>query len=170
MEFDRTRDYHRTHFSGLLAPMLENMGGGLGRIYVTSPMFGIDLSVDSVRGSLRTPRDISYGNFEQDGFMHPYCREFELVLTFSMPSLSVMIPGEKTSNGLFKPKLDGKTFLLDHNKPIPPRLPIWLPPGVWQCEFCNGMQSEGLLQCRGCGAMRIEAEHEYYKEAFGGLR
>jgi hypothetical protein len=138
-----------------------NLGGySPGRIYVTSHNMGIDLSVDSVQAEF-TPH---YEDrlLEIDGRISPsfrYGQGFELRLKFTMPSLNVLYPTRKSYDRGRVHELDpdGRIYLLDHGKPIPPRLPIWLPPGFWRCCHCDCMQNEGLLQCRSCGATRFEA-------------
>lgn len=123
-----------------------------GRIYVTSPSFGIDLSVNRVDAEL-TIAD----NYSQDFLCGTpmmlirsfYDISYELKLKFHMPSFSIFLPSDRE-----------RIFLLDNDKPIPPRLPLWLPPGAWKCEYCDTLQAEALLQCRNCGAIRFEAKSQ----------
>lgn len=132
------RNFHQMHLGY----------AGAGRIYVTSPSFGVDLSVDYVRG------EFSVAYEEQEFFAGSPRRllgsvfsqmEYVLTLRFGLPGLS-----------LFKPYdgHDASIMLLDHTKPPPPKNPLWLPGGVWNCEYCNSAQLADLLQCRNCGGPR----------------
>ena len=130
---------------------IELGGYGAGRIYVTSPSFGIDLSVDTVDAEFSiedNSRDFFCG--QPLVLTHTiYHISYELKLKFRMPSLSIFLPPDRE-----------RIYLLDNGKPIPPRLPLWLPPGAWKCEYCDTLQAEALLQCRNCGATRFEAKSQ----------
>lgn len=119
---------------------------------MTSPSFGVDLSVDSVDAELTIADDYSQDFLCGDPMVLTrtfYDISYELKLRFRMPSFSIFLPSDRE-----------RIFLLDNEKPIPPRLPLWLPPGVWKCEYCDTLQAEALLQCRNCGATRFEAKRQ----------
>ena len=140
-----------------------DLHGGAGRIYITSPSFGVDISPEYVRASMETE---SYGEEflvgvprQTVGFLGLGHR-VTLQLEFEMPfgGLSMVMPtidkiGDAVRMG------DGTVLLIDGNKkPPPPRQPLWLPGGVWNCEYCSSVQISDLLQCRNCGAPRWAEE------------
>ena len=155
----------RHHIYDMFRNSTGRLGGGPGRIYVTCENFGVDLSVDDVEASFSDKKEEwSPSRLEIHGgvpVIEDYvCRfPFELTLKFRMPSLSLVYPADHMPrNGLQYLDPKDRMYILDHGKPIPPRLPLWLPPGLWRCCYCDAIQSEGLLQCRPCGAIRWDAK------------
>lgn len=131
---------------------------GAGRIYVTSPSFGVDLSVDYVRGEFSMNHE--YERFHA-GLPLEYrgriLREVRhrLLLDFSLPALNLILPTKTSPSGLYE-EIDpsAPTYIIDKQKPPPPSSPLWLPTGTWRCDYCTTPQQPDLLQCRNCGAAR----------------
>lgn len=137
-----------------------NFASGAGRIYVTSPTFGVDLSVDWVSGTFgfKDERD-PFDDYFHGGpvYSRVYARSHVLTLEFGLPSLSLHLP-TKTEGVLQVPDPSKPFLLLDTRKDEPPPEPLnplWLPKGVWCCSWCTTAQEPHLLQCRNCGAPRI---------------
>ncbi len=135
-----------------------NFSSGAGRIYVTSPTFGVDLSVDWVRGEFTQRERVRYC-LPGENLVHRQIAEIThtLTLEFGLPSLQLLIPERDAGGGIFRElALDQPIFLLDKRRAPPaPLSPLWLPKGVWCCEYCTTPQEPHLLQCRNCGAARI---------------
>lgn len=152
----------RHDLSGYRSNNLE-IDGGAGRIYVTCPTFGVDLSPEYIRASLETE---SYAGEEllvgaprrQVGYFSMGHR-VRLSLEFDLYSgISLVTPVRKSIGDAYE-MATGLAFLVDGSqKPPPPRKPLWLPGGVWNCEYCSSVQVSDLLQCRNCGAPRYAEE------------
>lgn len=126
------------------------------RIYITSPSFGIDLSVPWLSAGFR--REIESMNY---GFYGPPRRtlgslitrqSFHLDIEFGLGDQGAFIHSMENMANLHHPR---RVFILDEKIPPLPDRPIWLPPGCWECAYCTTTQNADLLQCRGCGAPRI---------------
>lgn len=123
------------------------------RIYITSPTFGIDLSVPWLSANFR--QDIEEGMFfsgvplTRRGMLVE--ERFSLEIEFGLDERGLMLHQVCDPREYGR----GKVFLLDDKIPQPPERPIWLPPGCWECAYCATTQNSELLQCRGCGAPRI---------------
>ena len=126
------------------------------RVYITSPSFGIDLSVPWLEASLTPHYEYfdAYGRqLEPPRMIDRYHRFTHLSLNINMglePGLFLYYPQARSALEYTR-----KVFVLSESVPALPERPIWLPPGCWECAYCTTTQEQYLLQCRNCGAPRI---------------
>ena len=140
---------HRSN-SILLTPQREPS-----RIYITSPSFGIDLSVPWLSAAFER-------RYEECDFMtgipmrvmaSQVIREsYHLNIEFGLGDIGAFLHVRNPINMLEQHQ---QVFLLQEDIPPLPERPIWLPPGCWECVYCSTTQNADLLQCRSCGAPRI---------------
>lgn len=127
------------------------------RIYVTSPTFGIDLSVPWLNARFERryeELDLYAGTPLAIRGSIPTSLSFHLNIEFGLNERGLLLYCQDRPCQ-DRPYSHRKTFLLDEKIPPLPERPIWLPPGCWECAYCSTTQNADLLQCRSCGAPRI---------------
>jgi hypothetical protein len=137
--------------------------GTAGRLYLTTGDFGIDVNVTSVharveqsyRGWSTSYHSRGMSFFDQFAHGEVISLQCEIDRGFS-----VFTPTRARKGQVFLELGDRCLLLSPGQKPAPPRPAIWLPGGVWNCEFCSSAQLSDLLQCRNCGAPRFGVDPE----------
>lgn len=145
-------DFEMRHATRQYQDLNFGVESGRGRLYLTTDDFGIDVNVSGIYARVESTGyspSLPYSSFLSLAIGREIHLKCHIDDGFSILTRQV----SKPSDILFKS--DGRCLLVSQlRRPAPPHPAIWLPGGIWNCEFCSSAQLADLLQCRNCGAPR----------------